>query len=111
MRASELIIFLVLLVMSLVFFTLSFLHFRGKGFLCNNAYIYASQKEREAICKKPYYRQSSIVFLFVGLLFLLNAIEIIVRSEWLFYLTIALAILIVIYAIASSIRIERKNKR
>lgn len=44
---------------SLVF---SYLQFNEKGFLLNNAYIYASKQEREAMDKKPYYKQSGIVF-------------------------------------------------
>lgn len=60
--------------------------------------------------KKSYYRQSGVVFIFLGILFLLNAIEIIIHSGWLFYLSIAIAILVIIYAIVSSILIKRKNK-
>lgn len=60
--------------------------------------------------KKPYYRQSGVVFVLIGILFLLNAIEIVVHSGWLFYLSIAIAILAIIYALISSVRIERKKK-
>ena len=33
-----------------------------RGYLLNNAWIYATKKERESMNKKPYYRQSGIVF-------------------------------------------------
>lgn len=85
--------------------------FMEKGFLFNNTYIYASKKEREKINKKPYYRQSAIAFLLIGLIFFLNAMAVLLGSDWLFYIVIAVAIAAVIYAIASSIVIEKKNKQ
>lgn len=103
------ILLVVLLLISLGCFIFNCFNFKEKGFLFNNAYIYASKKERDSMNKKPYYRQSGIVFVFVGLLFLLNAIEVIVHSGWLFYWSIAVAICVIVYAIVSSIRSERKN--
>ena len=55
-------------------FIISFLQFKQKGFLFNNAYIYASKKERETMDKKPHYRQSGIVFVLVGMIFLINGV-------------------------------------
>ena len=45
-----------------VLLVLAVIHFAERGFLLNNAYIYASLKERENMDKKPYSRQSAIVF-------------------------------------------------
>lgn len=53
------------IVLSVVCAIIIFFQFRKKGFLFNNAYIYASKQERETIDKKPHYRQSSVVFAFI----------------------------------------------
>ena len=91
-------------------FVYSYLQFHEKGFLFNNAYIYASKKEREAMNKKSHYKQSGMVFLFIGILFLINAIDIILKTDWLFYLVIADVIIAMVYAIVSSIAIEKRQK-
>lgn len=95
---------------AIVCFVLSYLQFHEKGFLMNNAYIYASQKERETMDKKPHYRQSGIVFLMVGVIFLLNVLEMMLETGWLFYGVIVLVIMAMIYAIVSSIAIEKHKK-
>ena len=62
------------MILACLFF--SYLQFNEKGFLFNNAYIYASKQEREVMDKKPHYRQSGIVFLMVGIIFaLINSVS------------------------------------
>ena len=60
--------------------------------------------------KKPHYRQSGIVFIMIGMIFLMNAIEMMIKTGWLFYMVIVVAVIAVIYAIVSSVAIERKRK-
>ena len=91
-------------------FVFSYLQFNEKGFLFNNAYIYASKEERKLMDKKPHYKQSGIVFLMIGIIFAINAIDMILKTGWLFYVVMFIAVIAIIYAIASSIIIE-KNKR
>lgn len=99
-------IMFLLAVVALVFSVRSFL---GKGFLLNNAYIYAEKKDREKMDKAPYYRQSAIVFLFIAFIFILNGIQLITKTEWLFYVVLTVMAATVIYAIASSILIEKNR--
>ena len=101
---------IVLGIVSIVCFVFSFLQFHEKGFLFNNAYIYASKQERETMDKTPHYKQSGVVFLMIGIGFAINAVDAILKSGWLFYLIIAIAIIAIVYAIVSSIIIERKEK-
>ena len=84
---------------------------KEKGKLFNNAYLYASDQERSTMDKKPYYRQSAFVFLCVGLIFLLNAISVLLKAESFSLLSIAVAVLTLIYAIASDISIARNKKK
>ena len=95
---------------ALVCFVFSYLQFNEKGFLFNNAYIYASKQERETMDKKSHYKQSGIVFLMIGIIFLINAVEMIFETGWLFYLVIVVAIIAIVYAITSSVVIERSKK-
>ena len=65
----------ILFAVSIFLFFMSVRSFMEKGFLFNNAYIYASKQERAKMNKKPHYRQSAIVFLLLGLIFLLRSEE------------------------------------
>ena len=69
---KEIIVVSILFAISLLMFILSIRSFREKGFLFNNAYLYASKEEREVMNKKPYYRQTAIVFFFFGKLIYVN---------------------------------------
>ena len=108
---KEIIIASILFAVSVFLFFMSGRSFMEKGFLFNNAYIYASKQEREKMNKKPHYRQSAIVFLLLGLLFLLNALAVLLKAIWIFYVGVAVVIITLIYAIVSSITIEKNNKQ
>ncbi|MPW26955.1 DUF3784 domain-containing protein [Alkalibaculum sp. M08DMB] len=107
---KEIIVTIILFILSMGAFVISFFSFKEKGFLFNNAYIYASKKERNSMNKKPHYRQSAIVFLFISIIFLLNAIEVLLDSGWIFYIVLAVMAVTIIYAIVSSIFMETKKK-
>lgn len=96
--------------LTLVSFWISYRSFRQKGYLFNNAYLLASKQEREKMDKAPYYRQSAIVFLLIGLMFLMTTIDTLLQSTWLIYLTLAMALGVLLYAIISSVSIEKKKK-
>ncbi len=108
---KEIIIASILFAVSVFLFFMSARSFMEKGFLFNNAYIYASKQEREKMNKKPHYRQSAIVFLLLGLLFLLIALAVLLEANWICYVGIALVIITLIYAIVSSVIIEKNNKQ
>ena len=101
---------IVLGVIAIICFVFSYLQFNEKGFLFNNAYIYASKQERKNMDKKPYYKQSGIVFLLIGIIFLINTINIILQTVWLVYLVIGVVIVAIVYAIVSSVMIEKRKK-
>ena len=101
---------IVLFIISATLLVMSILSFMKKGFLFNNAYIYASKEEREKMDKAPHYRQSGIVFLLLSLIFLLNGFDMLFKTDWLFYLVIAVLVATFIYAIVSSVVIEKRGK-
>ena len=96
---------------AIVCFALSWRQFLEKGFLFNNAYIYASGKEREQLDKKPYYRQRGVVLLLCGLIFALNAANVFLRTRWLFWAVLALAAAAIIYAVISTLRIKKQEAK
>lgn len=107
---EEIITACIMFAISILAFVMSIFSFMEKGFLFNNSYIYASRNEREAMNKKPYYKQSAIVFLMVGVIFLLNALSALFDASWILYVVIALVIIAIIYAIVSSIKIDKNSK-
>lgn len=103
---KELIGAAVLFLISALAFLLSIRSFQEKGFLLNNAYLYASRQERETMDKKPHYRQSAIVFLLLGCIFLLNGLQVLLNAPWIFYAVLVLMIVTLGYAIVSGIRLK-----
>ena len=108
---KEIIIASILFAVSVFLFLMSVRSFMEKGFLFNNAYIYASKQEREKMNKKPYYRQSAIVFLLLGIVFLLLSLAVLLEAYWISFVGVAVVIITLIYAIVSSITIEKNNKQ
>lgn len=91
-------------------FVISGCSFREKGFLFNNAYIYASKQERESMNKKPYYRQSAVAFLAVGLALAMIGLSALMNAAWLSFVGMAVALAAVVYAVASEIAIGNQGK-
>ena len=59
-----------------IFAYISFCQFIEKGFLFNNAYIFASEEERKKLDRKKHYRQSAIVFCLLSTVFLIMGLSI-----------------------------------
>ena len=91
-------------------FFIAYFQFHERGFLFNNAFIYASQEERRRMDKRPYYRQSGVVFCLAGVLFLLIAVEFVANAAWLIYIILLFCFIAIFYAIVSSVRIEKRRK-
>ena len=91
-----------LFVIAAVAFFLSIRSFREKGFLLNNTYLYASPEARKTMDKKPLYRQTAIVFLLIGCVFLLNGISLLLGKDLISYAAVALVVVTMVYAVASS---------
>ena len=111
MKEGEIIMVTFLFLVAVGAFTVSFLQFREKGILLNNAYFYASKGERERMDKKPHYRQSGIIFLLAGVIFSINALELLLDTGWLFYAMLMLILVTIGYAIVSSVKIAMKDAK
>ena len=107
---KEIIAASILFFISIGTFVISIRSFQEKGFLFNNAYIYASKKEQENMDKTPHYRQSAIVFLLISIIFLLNGLATLFASKRFSLMAMAVAVTAIIYAIVSSIAIEKQKR-
>ena len=108
---KNIIVAVILGAIAVICFIISYLQFHEKGFLFNNAYIYASKKERETMDKTPHYRQSGIVFALIGLTFLINTLILIIQIRWLFWLVVGIFVIALVYAVVSSVIIEKRKQQ
>lgn len=106
-----------MLVFAIILFSLSgivlllgILNFFQIGFLFNNAYIYASKEEREKLNKKPYYIQTGIVFVLLSILCALEGFYVLYKNIVFFILILVLVFILIVFAIASTIVIEKNKK-
>jgi hypothetical protein len=110
MNTKEIAAAIMVLIIAVICAFISIRQFKEKGFLFNNAYIWASKEDREKMDKKPHYRQSAIVFCLVSVVFIVLGISIIFPNYKIELLDIPLMIGTLVYAIVSSIRIESMKK-
>ena len=112
MSPVQMIIGIIFLAFGIGAFVISYLQFKEKGYLFNNAYIWASKQERKQMDenkerKTPYYRQSGFAFIFIGFIFLTYASYIATDWMWMNVAFWALVLIAVSYAVVSSIQNER----
>ena len=112
MGTGRMIIGIIILALSIGTFVISYFQFREKGYLFNNAYLWASPEERKRMdedkeSKKPHYRQSGFAFMFIGIFCLIIAIYIFTDWMWMLVPFWLFVVISVVYAIRSSIQIER----
>ena len=103
------------LVLAIVLFSFSFillvwgiLSLFNKGFLFNNAYIYANKIEREQMNKKPYYIQTGIVFILLSIASCVEGFNALLRYDVFFVLFIIIIVVTLVFAIVSTIYIDKK---
>lgn len=111
MNTTEWIVAIIAFLIAAGMAIISVRSFKNQGFLFNNAYIYASKKERETMDKKPYYRQSAIVFLILCFAFIVIGVSVVLRNSRIILLEIPLILGAIIYAVVSSVQISKKEKK
>lgn len=109
MKSYEVVFASILFLISIGAFVFGYFQFKERGFLFNNTYIYASKSERAKMNKKPYYRQSAVVFAMIGVLYFLLALQMIMHGGWINIAVIGAIVTIISYAIVSSIYIARRK--
>ena len=108
MQTAELITVIFVFALAIISFIVSLFNFFEKGYLFNNAYIYASEKERKTMDKKPYYRQSAIVFCLVGVIFIIIGLSTLLANSKILFAEIPVIAITLCYAIISSVKNTNK---
>ncbi len=108
MTTAELIVAITVFVLAGILAILSICHFAEKGFLLNNAYIWASEEERKKTDKRPLYRQSAIIFCLLSAVFIVMGISVVFQNGKIQLIEIPLLICTFIYAIVSSVKLTKK---
>lgn len=110
MFSAETVLAIIIFILAVICAVISVRSFAEKGFLFNNAYIWASKSEREKMDKKPHYRQTAIVFCLLCGVFLVLCAALIFQNDRIELLEIPLIVSATVYAIVSSVRIEKMKK-
>ena len=100
-----------ILALAAVFFFISFLSFREKGFLFHTIYICASKAERAKINKSPLYRISARVFLIAGAAMVLLAAECLLMTDWRMLIAMLILFFDCMYAYRLTHKFEYPNGR
>lgn len=108
---GELITLIIVLFIAVILLIFSIMSFLERGLLLNNAFLYASKEEREKMDKKPYYKQSAIVFCILSVVFIVIALQILLKNDILFLLEIPLIMSVIIYSIVSTVQINKRSKK
>lgn len=111
MTTAEPVMAIVMFVIAGILVILSIRSFLERGFVLNNAYLYASEEERKSMNKKPYYRQTAIVFCLLSIVFIIIGLSVILQNYQLEWLQIPVLAGAVIYAIVSTKRINQDTKK
>ena len=111
MPIGRLISIIIVFIIAGILALLSFRSFKEKGFLFNNAYIYATKEERKTMNKKQWYRQSAIAFCLLSTAFIMAGLDMIFNKQVFRMLEFSILIVAVLYAIISSVVIVKKKNQ
>lgn len=110
MTAVEVVFAIVFFAIAGLLLFLGIRSFMERGFLLNNAYIYATKEERKTMNKKKYYRQSAVVFCLLSIAFVMIGLSVLLRNSSIGLLVIPLAVAAIIYAVVSSVLNNKRTK-
>ena len=104
MDITRVVLSFILFSLAIGSFTISFFQFKERGYLFNNAYIWANREKRKRLNenkedKTTYYRQSGFSFIYIF-----------THWIWMLVALVVVIIIAVVYAVISSIKIERNER-
>lgn len=105
---ARIITIIILASLAIICFIICYRQAIKKGKPFNNAYLYASESQREQMDTAPLFKQSSVIFFLVGIVFLLLCADAVFNTRWLIFVTLGVGALTIIYAIVSTKKINKK---
>ena len=110
MTTVEIVMAVVMFAIAGLWLLLGIRSFMERGFLLNNAYIYATKEERKTMDKKPYYRQSAVAFCLLSAMFVIIGLSVLFQNDTIMLLIIPFAVAVVLYAVVSSVLLHKRTK-
>ncbi len=110
MTTVEIVMAVVMFAIAGLWLFLGIRSFMERGFLLNNAYIYATKEERKTMDKKPYYRQSAVAFCLLSAMFVIIGLSVLFQNDTIMLLVIPFAVAVVLYAVVSSVLQHKRTK-
>ena len=110
MTTVEIVMAVVMFAIAGLWLFLGIRSFMERGFLLNNAYIYATKEERKTMDKKPYYRQSAVAFCLLSVIFVIIGLSVLFQNDTIMLLVIPFAVAVVLYAVVSSVLHHKRTK-
>ena len=110
MTTVEIVMAVVMFAIAGLWLLLGIRSFMERGFLLNNAYIYATKEERKTMDKKPYYRQSAVAFCLISVMFVIIGLSVLFQNDTIMLLVIPFAVAVVLYAVVSSALQHKRTK-
>ena len=103
----KIVLSIIILLLSLFCLVIGILHFKRKIKPFNNGYLYADKTQRDNLDLVPLYRQSTTVFMLLALMFLFDFFYLFFNSKLCLIFFWLVLILCLIYAIVSSIKLNK----
>ena len=110
MTTVEIVMAVVMFAIAGLWLFLGIRSFMERGFLLNNAYIYATKEEWKTMDKKPYYRQSAVAFCLLSVMFVIIGLSVLFQNDTIMLLVIPFAVAVVLYAVVSSALHHKRTK-
>ena len=110
MTTVEIVMAVVMFAIAGLWLLLGIRSFMERGFLLNNAYIYATKEERKTMDKKPYYRQSAVAFCLLSAMFVIIGLSVLFQNDTIMLLVIPFAVAVVLYAVVSTVLLHKRTK-
>ena len=101
------IILVVLILLVVICAVLSLLGFLEIGIIIDDHYVFSPKEARRGMNKKPYYLQSGVVFLCLGLMFLMCLFRALTGIRGFQYAAYGIAFAAMVYAVVSHYSIKK----
>jgi len=102
---------IIMFVIAAVSILLGIMQLLEKGPLLNNAWLYADEEQLRTMNKRPYYIQSGIVFVMIGIQFMMLGFFALTKMKVFLILQFTVIGIMVITAVVSAVVIEKKQKK
>ena len=88
---------IIFFILAVILYVISGVYFSGKGIIFNLSYIMTKKEERAKMDRKPFLRQTAVIFLLLGTVFFLEGLAALLANFWLGALAAALLVATIVF--------------